>query len=46
MPIHDQSYRRYGGGKTTPGRAWLTIARAGINVLVDDYWDVYLCLMQ
>jgi ABC-2 type transport system permease protein len=30
MPIHDQSYRRYGGGKTSPGRAWLVIARAGV----------------
>src|SRR5215203_3979189 len=30
MPIHDQSYRRYGGGKAIPGRAWTVIARAGI----------------
>jgi len=30
MPIHDQSYRRYGGGRTSPGRAWTVIARAGI----------------
>jgi len=30
MPIHDQSYRRYGGGKTTPGQAWTVIAWAGI----------------
>jgi ABC-2 type transport system permease protein len=30
MPIHDQSYRRYGGGKAALGRAWLVIARAGI----------------
>ena len=30
MPIHDQSYRRYGGGKTAPGRAWTVIAWAGI----------------
>ena len=30
MPIHDQSYRHYGGGKTSPGRAWTVIARAGI----------------
>jgi ABC-type transport system involved in multi-copper enzyme maturation permease subunit len=30
MPIHDQSYRRYRGGKTSPGRAWTVIARAGI----------------
>ena len=30
MPIHDQSYRRYGGGKAMLGRAWMVIARAGI----------------
>ena len=34
MPIHDQSYRRYGGTRTMPGRAWTVIAWAGIqNVL-------------
>jgi len=31
MPIHDQSYRRYRGGKSTPGRAWTVITRAGIK---------------
>ena len=30
MPIHDQSYRRYRGSKTSPGRAWTVIAWAGI----------------
>jgi ABC-2 type transport system permease protein len=30
MPIHDQSYRRYRGGKSLPGQAWTVIARAGI----------------
>ena len=30
MPIHDQSYRRYSGGRTATGRAWTVIARAGI----------------
>jgi ABC-2 type transport system permease protein len=34
MPIHDQSYRRYGGGKTSPGRAWTVIARAGILTMI------------
>ena len=34
MPIHDQSYRRYGGGKTSPGRGWLVIAWAGIMTMV------------
>lgn len=31
MPIHDQGYRRYGGGKDARGQAWLVIARAGIR---------------
>lgn len=34
MPIHDQSYRRYGGGKATPGGAWTVIARAGIMTMI------------
>ncbi len=34
MPIHDQSYRRYGGGKTTPGRSWTVIAWAGIRTMI------------
>ena len=34
MPIHDQSYRRYKGGKAAPGRAWSVIARAGIMTMV------------
>lgn len=34
MPIHDQSYRRYGGGKVAPGRAWAIIARNGIMNMV------------
>jgi ABC-type transport system involved in multi-copper enzyme maturation permease subunit len=34
MPIHDQSYRRYRGGKSRPGQAWTVIARAGIMNMV------------
>lgn len=34
MPIHDQSYRRYGGGRTAGGRAWMVIARAGIRTML------------
>lgn len=30
MPIHDQSYRRYGGPRESAERAWLVIARTGI----------------
>jgi hypothetical protein len=33
-------------GPRAPVSGLDTIARAGINVLVDDYWDVYLCLIQ
>jgi ABC-2 type transport system permease protein len=31
VPIHDQSYRRYGGGHVPRGRAWMVIARAGLR---------------
>jgi ABC-type transport system involved in multi-copper enzyme maturation permease subunit len=31
MPIHDQSYRHYAGGKAAPGRSWTVIARAGMR---------------
>ena len=34
MPIHDQSYRRYGGGRATPGGAWTVIAWAGIRQML------------
>ena len=34
MPIHDQSYRRYGGHRNEPGSAWLVIAAAGIRTLL------------
>jgi len=31
VPIHDQSYRRYGGAREPAQRAWLVIARSGIR---------------
>ena len=34
MPIHDQSYRRYGGGRKSVGRAWTVIALAGIMTMI------------
>jgi len=34
MPIHDQGYRRYGGGKTPRGQAWMVIARAGLRTML------------
>jgi ABC-type transport system involved in multi-copper enzyme maturation permease subunit len=34
MPIHDQSYRRYGGRRSALGRSWLVIASAGIKTMI------------
>jgi len=34
MPIHDQGYRRYSGGKTPRGRAWAVIVTAGVRTLL------------
>jgi ABC-2 type transport system permease protein len=34
VPIHDQSYRRYRGGKALPGRSWTVIAWAGIMNMI------------
>jgi len=34
MPIHDQGYRRYGGGKAPQGSAWAVITRAGLRTLL------------
>jgi ABC-type transport system involved in multi-copper enzyme maturation permease subunit len=34
MPIHDQSYRRYLGGKAALGRSWTVIAWAGIRNMI------------
>jgi ABC-2 type transport system permease protein len=34
VPIHDQSYRRYTGDRTPPGRSWTVIAAAGIKTML------------
>jgi ABC-2 type transport system permease protein len=34
MPIHDQTYRRYAGGREQAGQAWLVIARNGIRGII------------
>ena len=34
MPIHDQGYRRYGGKRTPPGRAWAVIVKAGVRTFL------------
>jgi ABC-2 type transport system permease protein len=44
MPIHDQGYRRYGGGKAR-GQGWLVIARAGIRSFVGRKAFIGLMLM-
>jgi ABC-2 type transport system permease protein len=34
VPIHDQTYRRYGGRRERGGRAWSVIAGAGIRAMI------------
>ena len=34
MPIHDQSYRRYGGRRESLGRTWTVIAWSGIRSMI------------
>jgi ABC-2 type transport system permease protein len=34
MPIHDQGYRRYGGGRAARGQSWAVIAAAGIRTFL------------
>src|SRR4029078_1197874 len=45
MPIHDQSYRRYRGGKAMPGQAWTVITRAGIMTMIRKRAFLGLLLM-
>src|SRR4051812_7242355 len=45
MPIHDQSYRHYAGGRTTPGRSWAVIAWAGIREIIRKRIFLGLLLM-
>ena len=33
MPIHDQGYRRYGGGRAR-GRAWIVIVKTGVRTML------------
>ena len=34
MPIHDQSYRRYKGGRAALGRGWIVIATTGVKSMI------------
>jgi ABC-2 type transport system permease protein len=33
MPIHDQGYRRYSGGRSAFGRRWTVIMRSGVRMI-------------
>jgi ABC-2 type transport system permease protein len=44
VPIHDQGYRRYGGGKAR-GRGWTVIATAGIRTVLAKKSFIALMLM-
>src|SRR5262245_63684234 len=44
-PIHDQGYRRYGGQRTPPGRAWSVIAKAGIRTMLSKRSFIALLLL-
>jgi len=46
MPIHDQGYRRYGGGRSAVGGAWLTIARAGLGTFLSKKAFLGLLLLS
>lgn len=43
-PIHDQGYRRYGGGREPHGRRWWVIARAGLLARVKERRVIALLL--
>ena len=45
MPIHDQSYRRYGGRRDLAGQAWMVIARSGIRTILRKRLFLGLLLM-
>src|SRR2546426_7200836 len=46
MPIYDQSYRRYGGGRAPRGRAWAVIAAAGIRTFIGRRMFLGLLLLS
>lgn len=45
MPIHDQGYRRYGGGKAG-GRAWLVIMKTGVRTMLGDKKFIVLLVVS
>jgi len=46
VPIHDQGYRRYAGGRNARGQAWLVIARAGIRTMLARRLFLFLLLVS
>jgi len=46
VPIHDQSYRHYGGGRAIPGKSWTVIAWAGILTMIRKRIFIGLLLMS
>ena len=46
MPIHDQGYRRYEGGRAAHGGRWLVIARAGIRSMFSRKVFIGLMLLS
>lgn len=45
MPIHDQGYRRYAGGRAPRGQAWAVITRAGVRAMLGKKAFLGLLLM-
>lgn len=45
MPIHDQGYRRYGGGRSR-GRAWVVILTTGVRTMLRDRRFVVLLVVS
>jgi ABC-type transport system involved in multi-copper enzyme maturation permease subunit len=45
MPIHDQSYQRYGGARTAVGKSWQVMTRAGIMSVITKRVFIGVMLM-
>ena len=43
MPIHDQGYKRYGGGRAS-GRAWLVMLRVGVLGMLSNRKWIFLMI--
>lgn len=45
MPIHDQSYQRYGGSRSAIGRSWQVMTRAGVMSVITKRVFIAVMLM-